>query len=75
MENVKETEIYMPDYKHLNELSEKTERLLNNLLFEIKADLADQATNTKLSALAHRRRVLKLHNKIDKFYKKNKIYY
>lgn len=43
-------------------------RNLGALVHEVRTALLDQATNKKLTALAHRRRCMKLRNKIAAFY-------
>lgn len=41
---------------------------LSALVHELRTALLDQATDKKLTALAHRRRCMKLRNKIAAFY-------
>lgn len=43
-------------------------RKLSVLIHEVRTALLDQATNKKLTALAHRRRCMKLRNKIAAHY-------
>lgn len=44
------------------------EKRLMDLLHEIRCETLDQATNKKLTALAHRRRAMKIRNKIAAFF-------
>lgn len=41
---------------------------LSDLVHELRTTLLDQATNKDLTALAHRRRCMKMRNKIAAFY-------
>ncbi len=46
----------------------KPKQTAEDILHEVRCALLDQATNTGLTALAHRRRCMKLRNKIAAHY-------